>query len=127
MLVVDDEPAVLRILRLTLEAEGYEVLAAPSGREAVRALASAHVDLLLTDLIMPNLDGEALAAIAERLPAPPRVVIMSGFGSSHQREQLRWPLIVKPFDLDTLLTQVADALADPAPVLHSVSGRPNIS
>ncbi len=103
VLVVDDEPTVLHLLTRVLTAEGFRVLSAESAREALDVMARESVEVLLTDLVMPETDGEVLANLAEHLPHPPRILLMSGFAEAHQREDLRWPLIKKPFDIDSLV------------------------
>ena len=61
ILVVEDEPASLKVLRYFLSHEGYEVVGAKDGVEALELLAQSRVDLVLSDLKMPRLDGLALA------------------------------------------------------------------
>jgi two-component system KDP operon response regulator KdpE len=69
--VVDDEPAIRRLLRITLEAEGYAVLEARSGREAVDQVAAHRPELIILDLGLPDLDGfEVLRLLRERVQTP---------------------------------------------------------
>jgi two-component system KDP operon response regulator KdpE len=71
ILVVDDEPAIRRLLRITLEAEGYAVLEARSGREAVDQVAAHRPELIILDLGLPDLDGfEVLRLLRERVQTP---------------------------------------------------------
>jgi CheY-like chemotaxis protein len=60
IVIVDDEPHVLRVLRLSLEREGYEVESYPNGEEALDALRESHPDALVTDIQMPRMDGQQL-------------------------------------------------------------------
>ncbi|MBK9516143.1 MAG: response regulator [Anaeromyxobacter sp.] len=81
LLVAEDEPQVRALLQRQLAAEGYTVLVAADGREAVALLErhAGRVDLLLTDMVMPNLGGPELARhFRERHPASP-VIFMSGY------------------------------------------------
>lgn len=57
ILIVDDEPYILNILDFSLDAEGYTVLQAPDGDEALRLAAAQHPDLIILDVMMPRLDG----------------------------------------------------------------------
>lgn len=58
--IVDDEPHVLRVLRMSLEREGYEVESFNNGEEALEALRESQPDALVTDIQMPRMDGEQL-------------------------------------------------------------------
>jgi len=76
VLIVDDNEDVRRILALRLSRAGYEVGGAADGREALAALRGGHWDLVLLDLVMPELDGfEFLAEVRDERSAPPVVVI----------------------------------------------------
>ncbi len=80
VLVVDDEPALANLAKITLEAGGYEVLTASDGRQALELCADLkdRVDLLLTDMNMPRMNGAELAcSLVELLPGLP-VVFMTG-------------------------------------------------
>ncbi len=69
ILIVDDEPHVLRVLRLSLEKEGYEVEVCASGREALKLVREDYPDVLITDIQMPNMDGRELCqAIQQQIP-----------------------------------------------------------
>ena len=78
VLVVDDEPALLNAIATILEGEGFEVLTAKDGREA-RAKASEHqIDLLITDLAMPDEDGIELVRKLKAEGRDLRIIAMSG-------------------------------------------------
>ena len=57
ILIVDDEPQIRRVLKVTLCAKGYEVIEATTGQEAVESLLSEHVDVVLLDLKLPDMNG----------------------------------------------------------------------
>ena len=82
ILVVDDDPAQLRLLSTILEAEGWDVSQAASGEAAIKRLEQAtEVDVVLTDLMMPGMDGSALLAqVTARWPEIP-VIILTAHGS----------------------------------------------
>jgi signal transduction histidine kinase/CheY-like chemotaxis protein len=84
ILVVEDEPAMLEVTRRILEANGYKVLAAPSGIEALR-LATEHpgpIDLLLTDVVMPVMLGKEVAEKVTALRPDTCVLFMSGYAQA---------------------------------------------
>jgi two-component system, NtrC family, response regulator GlrR len=81
LLLVDDDPSLLRLLTLRLEGEGYHVISADSAEAALPLLAKHSVDVVLSDLRMPGLDGMSLFdEIAKRYPGLP-VVLMTAHGS----------------------------------------------
>lgn len=78
ILCVDDEPTALFLRKAVLQKFGFSVLTAPSAKEALEILAREHVDLVLSDLLMPEVIGTELARIVkERYPGLP-VVVVSG-------------------------------------------------
>jgi len=81
LLLVDDDPSLLRLLTLRLEAEGYQVITAESGEEALKQWPRQQVDAVLTDLRMPGLDGLALFDEIVRTDPGLPVVLMTAHGS----------------------------------------------
>ena len=124
VLVVDDEANVLGITRDTLEAFGYRVLTAADGAQAVALYAAQRpeVALVVTDMMMPVMDGSALAAALRRIDPGVRIIGISGLsthadaarGASGGMERF----LAKPFTAEDLLRYVAKVLAQPprAPV-----------
>jgi CheY-like chemotaxis protein len=120
VLLVEDEPAVRGLVRHVLSEHGYSVLEAPESNKAL-ALFEEHdgeIDLLITDLVLPGLSGDALAArIAEARPDLPTLFI-SGYSETFLgergvvREGVR--LLSKPFEARELLERVEELLRAPA-------------
>ncbi len=120
ILVAEDEPSILRLAETILARLGYQVLAAGSA-DAALALAASHaapIDLLLSDVVMPNMNGRELA---ERLGAARpemRTLFMSGYPadviarSGVPGEHIR--IVAKPFTIDALAREVREALDAPA-------------
>jgi two-component system KDP operon response regulator KdpE len=75
ILVVDDERQITRVLRTTLESQGYAVTVAQDGAEALRSFTAKHPDLVITDLSMPNMDGVELTAEIRKLSSTPVIVL----------------------------------------------------
>jgi two-component system cell cycle sensor histidine kinase/response regulator CckA len=116
ILVVDDEEAIRRLTRQTLESYGYRTLGASNGADALAVLDAADpaVDLVLTDMMMPVMDGAALAAeLAISHPALP-VVATSGLntnaGSARAGLSGVHNFLSKPFTTETLVRSVAQSL-----------------
>jgi CheY-like chemotaxis protein len=110
--VVDDELVVRSLVGDVLRTSDYTVLEAPGGPEALR-LAARHpgpLDLLVTDVLMPGMDGRALAAALR--PARPglRVLYMTGFADSGEVGNGA-PVLEKPFSLTGLVEKVRGLLA----------------
>jgi CheY-like chemotaxis protein len=111
VLVVDDDPAVRSVLCRTMQAAGYSVHAAADGLEALTLLDSdLQVDLVVTDLRMPRMDGRQLAAqVAARYPHM-RVMFISGYDAHLGSVDLLGPVIPKPFRAETLTECVQGVL-----------------
>jgi DNA-binding NtrC family response regulator len=117
ILAVDDDRSVLGMLENTLSGAGYRVIPANGGWSAVEAYEkSSHpIDLLLTDVIMPDLTGPVLAErLRARQPALP-VLFISGFHDADLVERFvtsrGFTLLPKPFSVDALLRVVDQALS----------------
>ena len=121
ILLVEDEPAVLELMRRTLESYGYTVLHASTPERALRAMqeGDARVDLLLTDVVMPGINGRELATHLRALDPALRVLFMSGYSSDVVAEHGLLPaevsLITKPFSPTALAARVREVLDAPAP------------
>lgn len=119
VLLIDDEPLVLRIAQLTLETNGFRVLPALDvGRaRAVFEQSGEEIDLLLCDVVMPGLNGPAMAAeFLARRPAL-SVLLMSGCVAETEVEETtdpRFNFIAKPFLPSALARRVEEILAQPA-------------
>lgn len=81
MLAVDDEPPVREILTHLLEGEGHEVTTASSAREALERFQERAFDLVVTDMAMPGMSGEQLAATLKTLSPKLPVMLLTGFGA----------------------------------------------
>ena len=117
VLVVDDDRGVLRLTARMLRLEGYTVLEAGSGAEALRMLETQpEIRLVVTDVVMPGMHGLDLAARILELEQRPQVVLMTGHAAelSAQLEQRdpSLPLLLKPFTSQQLLRTVRGAIGE---------------
>jgi len=117
VLVVDDEPSILKLVSTMLEAKGYRVLAAGNGEQALHIFAeNPEIDLLLTDVAAPGMSGPMIAdQIAAQQPGI-KVLFMTGYDGTQvvQRYVVErgCSLIVKPFTLNKLITKISAMLED---------------
>ncbi|HEU4354550.1 MAG TPA: response regulator [Actinomycetota bacterium] len=109
VLVVDDEPQVVWMLRFSLEAEGYQTLCAGDGRDALDQIRRHRPRVVLLDIMMPVTDGWSVLEELRLLPAGerPRVVVVSARASVRDREKALElgadAFVAKPFNVDDLL------------------------
>jgi len=113
VLVVDDDPALLRALRISLRAAGHEVVTAPDGSTALREAAAAHPDVIVLDLGLPDLDGtEVLAGLRPWFTGP--VLVLSARADSQDKvaalDAGADDYVTKPFDMAELLARLRAAV-----------------
>jgi DNA-binding NtrC family response regulator len=116
ILIVDDEAAIRSLLAIAFEKAGYDVRTAPDGPEALALCAAESFDAVLSDVVMPRMNGHDLARwIAARHPRT-RLVLMSGFdlGCQNCPSAPRCQFLPKPFRLAEALSLVRNALAEPS-------------
>jgi two-component system, OmpR family, KDP operon response regulator KdpE len=118
VLVVDDDPHLTRALRITLRAAGYDVVAAPDGRTALKEAAEEHPDLVVLDLGLPDLDGtEVLAGLRPWFTGP--VLVLSARADSHDKidalDSGADDYVSKPFDMGELLARLRALLRRRSP------------
>jgi CheY-like chemotaxis protein len=111
VLVVDDEPAIREIVAMLLEDEGYLVRHAKDGVEALAAVDDDSIDLVVSDVVMPRLDGASLVRKLRRRGYLIPVVLMSAVYADVDLPGVRF--VPKPFEIDRLLGTVASALGLP--------------
>lgn len=123
VLIADDDPQLVRALRITLAAHGYEVVAAPDGPSAIALAAKEHPDIVMVDLGMPRLDGVGVIQALRGWSTAPIIVVSGRTGSADKVEALDAgadDYVTKPFQIDELLARlralsrrVATASEDP--------------
>lgn len=115
MFLVEDDAVVRGLVRRMLDSAGYQVLAASMGSEALR-LSEAHagkIDLLVTDVVMMEMRGDALAALLTEARPDTRVLYMSGYteeGFVPERAGAGFEFLAKPFAAAELLARVRAVL-----------------
>ncbi len=114
ILIVDDEPALLKSTHLMLSSNGYSVTSAKSGQQALDLLAQMPIDLMITDVLMPEMSGFELAdEVTKRYPKV-KIQLASGFtdqsNTDDTTDEFDAPLLTKPFTSHTLLVRVRELL-----------------
>jgi CheY-like chemotaxis protein len=116
ILLVEDDDAVRRLVKRTLERRGHTVIEATDGRRALeKAREDLTIDLLVSDVVMPALGGHELAERLRRERPDLKVILTSGYSDADLRGEVRSvsdAFLVKPFTPKDLLKAVSDVLAD---------------
>jgi len=127
VLLTEDDKAVQIFVSRALMHRGHVVTAVDDGLQALEALNQAEFDLLITDIVMPGLDGIALALkVARDHPNLP-ILMMTGYSAECQRvhnlEELICRVVTKPFSLERICTAVEEVMAEgPASHLSDAAG-----
>lgn len=109
ILVADDDPQLVRALRITLAAHGYDVVAAADGAAAITLAAQSHPDIVLLDLGMPHLDGVQVIEALRGWTQAPIIVVSGRTGSADKVDALDAgadDYVTKPFQIDELLARL---------------------
>jgi DNA-binding response OmpR family regulator len=119
ILIVDDDPQIRKLLSAILKRDGYGIITAPDGRQALRELDNQAVDLVITDLIMPGKEGiETIMEMRKKIPGMP-IIAISGGGKLNPQTYLDIArslgavrTMSKPINPASLTATVKDLLAD---------------
>ena len=112
ILVVDDEPNVTEYVKLELEDRGFEVVVENTGYEALQHVMQGDIDVMITDIAMPDMDGFELYRRSRELNDDLPIIMMTGFGydPNHTVVKARkgglQNVMFKPFDTDELVERI---------------------
>ena len=108
ILIVDDEPSLRDILSQILE--GYEITTAPNGHEAIEILGRQRIDVVITDLMMPQVDGFAVLVTAKKTNPATDVLVLTGYPSLENERKCRalgcYEVLAKPFAVTAIRAAV---------------------
>ena len=113
VLLVEDDPALRRYLEVVLQRAGYIVLTAGDGLEAMKVLLTLQVDVIVTDALMPNLDGYELCRFvrnSDHLAHLP-IILLSALDQKNSTEQVD-AFLAKPISPEVLLSTISNLAAD---------------
>ncbi|MFZ3484518.1 cell cycle two-component system response regulator CpdR [Sphingomonas sp. 3-13AW] len=122
ILLAEDDQVMREYLARALERSGYQVAAVDRGTEAIPLLESESFDLLLTDIVMPEMDGIELAQRAQEIAPDMRVMFITGFAAVTLKAGKAVPqarVLSKPFHLRDLVREVDQLFADDTVPSHS--------
>lgn len=118
ILIVDDDALLRETLKVVLESVGHDIRLATNGAEALRIVESYKPDLVLTDIIMPEMEGIELIRAVRKIYPSTTVIAISGGGRTGNVDFLRVAktfgaaaIMQKPFEMDALLNTVQTSLA----------------
>jgi len=109
ILIADDDPQILRALRITLTAKGYEVVTAGDGAEAISSAVDHRPDIVMIDPGMPRLDGVQVIEAIRGWSSAPILVVSGRTGAADKVEALDAgadDYVTKPFSIDELLARI---------------------
>ncbi len=110
ILVVDDEPALLELTCEILNQKNYQVFRAQHAKQALEIMATEHIDLLISDVIMPDMNGYKLASIVQQKYPNIKIQLASGYSGEEQLhkvdENLSQNLLQKPYNAQMLLKRI---------------------
>ena len=119
ILIVDDDPIILGVVEDQISYYGYQTIVASSGKTALRAAEKqARIDLLLTDVMMPGMNGVDLARQLISLHPQTQIIFMSGYNrpslAHYEIPESEYGFLKKPFSINILISEIRNALNGPA-------------
>jgi len=118
VLIIDDDQALLRLMSMAFEAAGFTTVAAENGRSGIRLAGAEHPDLVITDIVMPDIEGIGAIRAIKGGECPPKVIAISGAGRERGADYLAWArhlgadgVLAKPFRMTELLQMSRSVIA----------------
>ena len=119
ILVADDDPDLIDLLKMDLTMQGYDILTAPNGKDALQVAMSEKLDLVLLDVMMPYIDGYHVAyEITSKLgAAAPNILLITSRDTTREKGIALMSgaqeVLQKPFEMDQLHQKIVEMLAKP--------------
>ena len=121
ILVVDDVVITTKIVEQQLTVEGHQVICAVNGKDALKIIESQPIDLVITDIVMPEMDGYELIRELHKQSDPPKIIAMSGGSDKRDGEDLLH--VAKLMRVDRILSKLIDSAAINAAVMELLDSR----
>lgn len=123
LLVIDDEEIIRRASQRTLVPAGYEVDTAASGREGLKLITENEYDLILVDLMMPEMSGREVVEQIRTITPETRILVITGYSSTETKDQVKSMgidcYLEKPYSPKTLIEAVIRALGPEGEGCHA--------
>ena len=110
ILLIDDDPILLDLMTSAFRTAGYQTEAAENGRKGLEMLDGYAPDLVITDIVMPEMEGIGAIMAIKRKPRPPKVIAISGVGRLRYGDYLTWAshlgadeVLAKPFKMSDIV------------------------
>ncbi|WP_293675744.1 response regulator transcription factor [uncultured Phenylobacterium sp.] len=110
VLIIDDDVALLRLMSMAFQRAGFTTVAADNGRAGIRMAGAHRPDLVVTDIVMPDMEGIGAIRAIKGAKRPPKVIAISGAGRGRGTDYLTWAkhlgadeVLAKPFRMSELL------------------------
>lgn len=110
VLLIDDDLALLELMAQAFSRAGYTTLTAENGRKGLNLVDAFHPDLVVTDIVMPEMEGIGAILQIKRKPQAPKIIAISGAGPGGRRDYLSWArhlgadeVLAKPFRMSQIL------------------------
>jgi DNA-binding response OmpR family regulator len=110
VLLIEDDPSLLALMAHAFSAAGYTTLTAENGRKGLRLLDAYDPDLVITDIVMPDIEGIGAILQMRRKARPPKIIAISGAGPGGRRDYLSWAkhlgadeVLAKPFRMSQIV------------------------
>ncbi|WP_337185845.1 response regulator [Phenylobacterium sp.] len=136
MLIIDDDPALLRLMSMAFDRAGFATVSADNGRAGVAMARTHRPDLVVTDIVMPDVEGIGAIRAIKQAARPPKVVAISGAGRTRGADYLSWArhlgadaVLAKPFRMAELVrvsqgviqgSLIQGSLQGPSPASHAI-------
>ena len=122
VLIIDDDPALLRLMSMAFQQAGYSTVSAADGRKGIRMASAYRPDLVVTDIVMPDIEGIGAIRAIKQAARPPKVIAISGAGRARGADYLSWAkhlgadeVLAKPFRMSELLKMSQSVIASRNP------------
>lgn len=120
VLIIDDDAALLRLMSMAFQAAGFQTVAADNGRSGIRMAGAHRPDLVVTDIVMPDIEGIGAIRAIKQGARPPKVIAISGAGRARGADYLSWArhlgadeVLAKPFRMSELMKISKSVIAKP--------------
>lgn len=132
VLIIDDDPALLRLMSMAFTRAGFATASAGNGRQGIRMARDQQPDLVITDIVMPDIEGIGVIRAMRNGARPPKIIAISGAGRGRGTDYLSWAkhlgadeVLSKPFRMSDLLKVSRSVIADVSATAKDLEHRPN--